>query len=73
MDLVVFLGKMPLQQFKDERTLEYQRLADNNELDDYLVRAPTQDELRRAYIWGTVFLLIGVSLAIGIILALLGA
>ena len=73
MDLVVFLGKMPLEQFKSERTLEYQRLVDNNELDDYLVDAPTPAELRKAYIWGTVFLLIGVTLAIGIILALLGA
>jgi len=71
MDPVVFLGKMPLQQFKTERSLEYQRLIDNNELDDYLVDAPTPDEFRRAYIWGTVFLLIGVTLAIGIILALL--
>jgi thiosulfate reductase cytochrome b subunit len=71
MDPVVFLGKMPLQQFKTERSLEYQRLIDNNELDDYLVDAPTPDEFRRAYIWGTVFLLIGVTLAIGIILAML--
>jgi len=73
MDLVVFLGKMPLQQFKSERPLEYQRMLDNNELDDYLVDPPTAAELRKAYIWGTVFLLIGIALAIGIILALLGA
>jgi cytochrome b subunit of formate dehydrogenase len=73
MDLVVFLGKMPLQQFKAERPLEYQRMLDNNELDDYLVDAPTPLELRKAYIWGTVFLLIGIALAIAIILALLGA
>ena len=71
MDPVVFLGKMPLQQFKSERSLEYQRLVDNNELNDYLVDAPTPEEFRRAYIWGTVFLLIGVTLAIGIILAML--
>lgn len=73
MDLVVFLGKMPLQQFKAERPLEYQRMLDNNELEDYLVDAPTATELRKAYIWGTVFLLIGITLAIGLILALLGA
>jgi cytochrome b subunit of formate dehydrogenase len=72
MDLVVFLGKMPLQQFKVERPLEYQRMLDNNEFDDYLVDPPTPAELRKAYIWGTVFLLIGIALAIGIILALLG-
>ena len=73
MDLVVFLGKMPLDQFKAERPLEYQRLLDNNELNDYLVDAPTSAEVRRAYAWGTVFLLIGITLAFGIIFALLGA
>jgi len=73
MDLVVFLGKMPLQQFKSERPLEYQRMLDDNELDDYLVDPPTAAELRKAYIWGTVFLLIGIALAFGIIFALLGA
>lgn len=72
MDPVVFLGKMPLDQFKAERSLEFQRLLDNNELEDYLVPAPTPAEFRRAYTWGTVFLIIGVMLAIGIILALLG-
>jgi hypothetical protein len=71
MDLVVFTGKMPLQRFKSERALEYQRLVDNNELDAYLVPAPTPAECRRAYIWGTIFLTIGVALAIGIIWALL--
>jgi len=73
MDLVVFLGKMPLQQFKAERPLEYHRMLYNNEFDNYLVEAPTPAELRKAYIWGTVFLIIGIALAIGIILALLGA
>jgi cytochrome b subunit of formate dehydrogenase len=71
MDLVVFTGKMSLQRFKSERALEYQRLVDNNELDAYLVPAPTPAERRRAYIWGTIFLTIGIALAIGIIWALL--
>ena len=71
MDLVIFTGKMSLQRFKAERGLEYQRLVDNNELEDYLVAAPTEAERRRAYFWGSVFLIIGVALAIGIIWALL--
>jgi cytochrome b subunit of formate dehydrogenase len=73
MDPVVFLGKMPLQQFKEERSLEYERLLASGELESLLVSPPTPEEYRRAYVWGTVFLLIGVILAIGIILALLGA
>jgi hypothetical protein len=71
MDLVVFTGKMPLHKFKAERPLEYQRLVDNNELEDYLVDPPTQAESLTAYIWGTIFLTIGIALAIGIIWALL--
>jgi thiosulfate reductase cytochrome b subunit len=71
MDTVVFTGKMPLSRFKSERPLEYQRLVDNNELDDYLVDPPTPAECRKAHIWGSIFLTIGVSLALGIIWALL--
>jgi thiosulfate reductase cytochrome b subunit len=71
MDPVVFTGKMPLSRFKSERPLEYQRLVDNNELDDYLVDPPTPAECRKAHIWGSIFLTIGVSLALGIIWALL--
>jgi len=71
MDIVVFTGKMPLRRFKSERPLEYQRMVDNNELHAYLVDAPTYADRRRAYIWGSIFLIIGVILAVGIIWALL--
>ena len=62
---------MSLERFKAERPLEYQRLVDNNELEDYLVDAPTAEERRRAYTWGSIFLITGIALAIGIIWALL--
>ena len=71
MDLVVFTGKMSLERFKAERPLEYQRLVDNNELEDYLVDPPSRRQLRDAYVAGTVFLTIGIMLAIFIIWALL--
>ncbi len=71
MDLVIFTGKMPLKRFKSERALEYQRLVANGELEKLRVAAPTRLERRRAYIWGTVFLIIGIALAIAIIWALL--
>ncbi len=71
MDTVIFTGKMSLGRFKSERPLEYQRLVENNELQDYLVPPPTAEERRRAYFWGTIFLTVGVLLAIGIIWALL--
>jgi cytochrome b subunit of formate dehydrogenase len=71
MDLVIFTGKMSLERFKTERPLEYQRLIENNELDDYLVEGPTPRQRRDAYILGSIFLTIGVLLAAGIIWALL--
>ncbi len=71
MDTVVFTGRMPLERFKAERPLEYQRLVDSNTLDDYLVPPPTPGQLKEAYIFGSLFLIIGICLAIGIIWALL--
>jgi cytochrome b subunit of formate dehydrogenase len=71
MDIVIFTGKMPLAHFKEQRQAEYQRLVANGTLDDYLVEAPTAAEIRKAYITGSVALIIGVALAVGIIWALL--
>jgi cytochrome b subunit of formate dehydrogenase len=71
MDLVVFTGKMSLERFKAERPLEYQRLVDNGELEDYLVDPPNKRQVRDAYVFGSIFLTIGIMLAIFIIWALL--
>ena len=71
MDLVVFTGKMTLERFKAERPLEYQRLVDNGELEDYLVKPPNRRQIRDAYIFGTIFLTIGIMLAGFIVWALL--
>jgi len=71
MDLVVFTGRMSLERFKAERPLEYQRLVDNGELEDYLVEPPNARQLRDAYVFGSIFLIIGIMLAIFIIWALL--
>jgi thiosulfate reductase cytochrome b subunit len=71
MDLVVFTGRMSLERFKAERPLEYQRLVDNGELEDHLVDPPDQWRRRDAYIFGSIFLVIGIMLAFFIIWALL--
>ena len=71
MDLVVFLGKMPLERFKTERPLEYQRLVESGRLDEYLVEAPDKRQVRDAYILGSIFLTIGIILGAFIIWALL--
>jgi len=72
MDTVIFTGCMPLERFKDERPLEYERLVATGKLDEYLVPPPTPQALRRAYVFGFTALAIGIALAIFIFAALLG-
>ena len=71
MDIVMFTGKMPIERFIEERPLEYQRLVDTGELDDYIVEGPTAREKRRAYAFGAVGLITGITMAIVIIWTLL--
>ena len=72
MDPVVFTGSMPLERFKEERPLEYQRLVAENRLDALIVPAPTAGELLRAHVFGFFAVAIGVALAVGIFVTLLG-
>jgi cytochrome b subunit of formate dehydrogenase len=66
MDPVVFLGRLPLERFKEERPIEYQRLVDAGELDAHLVDPPTRSETRWAYLFGFTAVAIGLLLAIGV-------
>jgi predicted CXXCH cytochrome family protein len=69
MDLVIFLGRMPLARFKEERPKEYQRLTESGELESLLAPAPTDREVRRATYFGWTSLIVGVVLA-AIVLAI---
>ena len=71
MDLVIFTGKMPLERFKSERPLEYERLVESGELEKYLVPPPNRRQIRDAYVFGSIFLILGIMLAVFIIWALL--
>jgi hypothetical protein len=73
MDPVIFTGRMPLERFKDERPLEYERMVAEGTLEQYLVPPPTPADLRRAYIFGFTALGVGVLLAVMIFWALLGS
>jgi cytochrome b subunit of formate dehydrogenase len=73
MDTVIFTGRMSLERFEKERPLEYQRLVAAKRLDSVLASAPTRSELTRAYVFGFLAVAIGVALAVGIFVALLGS
>jgi len=73
MDPVIFLGKMPLEKFKEERPLEYQRLVDSGELESVLVDPPRREHRVEAYIFGFIAVTIGICLAVAIFIGLLGS
>jgi cytochrome b subunit of formate dehydrogenase len=72
MDTVVFTGRMPLEVFKEERPLEYERLVAQGRLDEVMAPAPTAAERTRAYVFGFTTLTIGIVLAVFIFWGLLG-
>ena len=72
MDPVVFTGRLPLERLKEERPLEYERLVATGGLERLLVPPPTRVQLVRAYIFGLAAVAIGVALAVGIFVALVG-
>ncbi len=72
MDPVIFTGRMPLEKFKEERPLEYERLVAENKLDALLVGPPDKATLLKAHIFGFSAVAVGVMLVVFIFWALLG-
>ena len=62
LDVVMFTGSMPLEEFKHAHKREYQRLVETGELDQYLVDAPSRPMALGAKILG--FTLIAAGLAL---------
>jgi thiosulfate reductase cytochrome b subunit len=66
MDPVIFTGRIPLERFKEERPLEYQRLVDRDLLQSIITDPPSRAELRNAHIFGFTAIAVGIVLAFGI-------
>ncbi|HUU02143.1 MAG TPA: hypothetical protein VM425_11925 [Myxococcota bacterium] len=69
MDTVIFTGKMPLEEFEEDRPLEYRKLVEAGELEKRLVDPPSKTTRRAARIFGGLALALGVALIIIIIVA----
>ena len=58
----MFTGKMPLEEFRHEHAVEYNRLVATGELEKYLVDAPSPTKLAASKLLGFVLITIGLTL-----------
>jgi cytochrome b subunit of formate dehydrogenase len=61
-DIAMFTGTVPLEDFKHEHTLEYQRLVESGELDKFLVDAPSESMTTGSKILGATLIIVGLGL-----------
>lgn len=71
MDIVVFTGRMPLEEFKRDKPAEYEAMVASGELEKYLVEPYQPIVIRAIRIFGWTALIIGFSIVIWIIYAML--
>ena len=73
MDLVIFTGRMTLEEFKEDKPLEYEALVKKGELEKHLVEPYPEIVIRVIRIFGWTALTIGVSMVVWIIYAMVFA
>jgi len=64
LDTVMFSGSWDLEEFKEERPLEYERLLASGELEKHLVKPPTKQANIIHHVLGFTLLTIGILLLI---------
>ena len=64
LDILMFTGVMPLEEFKREHLIEYNRLVESGELSKYLVDAPSQPLTRASKILGFALMACGLFLLV---------
>lgn len=72
LDPVIFTGRLPLERFKEERPVEYERLVKNGELEKRLVDPPSNCHRVAAYVFGFITFAVGILLIIAILWTTLG-
>jgi len=73
MDLVIFTGRMPLEEFKEDKPAEYEELVKRGELEKHLVEPYPPIVLRAVRAFGYTALTIGFLIVLWIIYAMLFA
>ena len=67
LDIIMFTGVMPLEEFRREHQVEYDRLVQNGELSKYLVNAPSQPLTRASTILGFTLMACGLILLVMVV------
>lgn len=71
MDPVIFTGRVPLAELKEDREREYQEIITSGELEKRLTTPVSKNFLKLAYVFGLTCLVIGITLIILIIYSML--
>jgi hypothetical protein len=72
-DIVMFTGTVPLEEFKREHTLEYERLVKSGELRKHLVDAPPRQMTVGSRILGITLIVFGLILLVLVITGFVGS
>jgi len=72
LDIVMFTGAVPLEEFRREHALEYKRLVESGELQRYLVDAPSRPMTVGSKILGFTLLTIGLVLLVAVLTGWMG-
>jgi hypothetical protein len=64
LDVVMFTGSMPLEEFKREYAVEYARFAESGQLQQHLVDAPSHPLTLGAKILGLSLVAVGLALLV---------
>ena len=73
MDIVIFSGRIPLEEFKIDRQAEYNELVEKGELEKYLVEPYPAIVIRAIRVFGWIALSLGFSIIVWIIYAMIFA
>ncbi len=73
MDIVIFTGRMDLEEFREDKPAEYEELVKSGQLENYLVEPYQPIVIRSVKIFGWAALTIGFSIVVWIIYAMIFA
>ena len=72
-DIVMFTGSVPVEEFRREHALEYERLVRSGELQRYLVDTPSQSMTTGSRILGLVLIGCGLTLLVLVVIGFIGS